>query len=479
MPVEIGQKKILSSFFWKFIERCCTQGITIIVSLILARLLDPAAYGLVSLVTVFTAILDVFVDSGLGSALVQKKDASNHDFSTVFYFNIVFCLLLYALMVIFAPYIALFYKDESLVLLVRVMSLSVVISGLKNIQQTYIIRNLLFKKNIIAVIIGVFISGIIGIAMAFQGWGVWALVVQTLLNQAIVTLVLWFLVPWRPMLYFSWARLKKLLSFGINILFTSLATTFYDKIRQLVIGKFYSTADLAYYNQGMYIPYAVYNNVNSVMDSVLFPTMSANQDELIKVKKILSNGIKTATFIVSPLLMILAAVCEPLIRVVLTEKWVPCCFFIQVFCFSYLLSPLQSINANAIKALGHSSLIFKQTLERIAIGLAVLLISMPFGSHAIAIGVVVSNVLGVIITCFPGQRLFNYSLFQQLKDALASLLISIAMGLLIHSLSFFGMNDVLTILIQIILGIAIYIAISIPFNKEIIKYLLSLCRHIK
>ena len=255
-------KNIVSNFIWRFAERCGAQLVSFVVSIVLARILAPEDYGTIALVTVFTAILQVFVDSGLGTALIQKKDADDLDFSSVFYFNFSICLVLYAVMFIVAPYIAIFYEDMTLTSVIRVLSLTIVISGVKGIQQAYVSRNMLFKRFFFSTIGGTIFSAFLGIGLAFSGCGVWALVAQQLSNTMIDTLILWITVKWKPKKEFSWKRLRTLFSYGWKLLVSSLLDTVYNNLRNLIIGKMYSSADLAYYNQGDKFPKIIVTNIN-------------------------------------------------------------------------------------------------------------------------------------------------------------------------------------------------------------------------
>ena len=254
------------NFIWRFAERCGAQLVSFIVSIVLARILVPEDYGTIALVTVFTAILQVFVDSGLGTALIQKKEADDLDFSSVFYFNLVVCVILYIGMFVASPYIAAFYGDDTLTPIIRVLSLTIIISGVKGIQQAYVSRNMLFKRFFFSTIGGTIFSAILGIGMAYAGFGVWALVVQQLSNTAIDTLILWITVKWRPKKLFSWSRLKVLLSFGWKLLVSSLLDTGYNNLRNLIIGKMYSSADLAFYNQGDKFPKVIVTNINAYVN---------------------------------------------------------------------------------------------------------------------------------------------------------------------------------------------------------------------
>ena len=347
-------KVTIQNFFWRFAERCGAQLVTFIVSIVLARILAPEDYGTIALVTVFTTIMQVFVDSGLGIALIQKKDADDLDFSSVFYFNFAVCIVLYALMFLAAPYIAKFYDDNTLVPIVRVISLTIVISGVKGIQQSYVSRNMLFKRFFYATLGGTIFSAFLGIGMAYAGFGVWAIVAQQLSNTAIDTLILWITVKWRPKKMFSWERLTNLLKFGWKLLASSLLDTVYNNLRNLIIGKIYSSSDLAYYNQGDKFPKLIVANINTSIDSVLLPTMSQAQDDRERVKMMTRRAIKTSTYVMAPLMMGLVFCAVPIVKLVLTDKWLPCVFFLRVFCITYMFWPIHTANLNAINAMGRT-----------------------------------------------------------------------------------------------------------------------------
>ena len=274
----IDNKVVTLNFFWRFFERCGAQGVSFIVSIVLARLIAPEAYGMIALVTVFTTILQVFVDSGMANALIQKKDADDLDFSTVFYFNIVICILLYSVIFFAAPVIAKFYDQPELIAIVRVLCITVVISGVRNVQQAYVSRTMQFKRFFFSTTGGTIGAAVIGITMAYLGLGVWALVIQQIVNATIGTIILWITVKWRPKKMFSLQRLKVLFAFGWKLLVASLIDRVYNELRSLIIGKMYSSADLAYYNRGNQFPNIIVTNINTSIDSVLLPTMSAEQD---------------------------------------------------------------------------------------------------------------------------------------------------------------------------------------------------------
>lgn len=465
------REKVFSNLIWRFLERCGAQGVTLVVSIVLARLLDPQIYGLVSLVAVFTAVLAVFIDSGLGNALIQKKDADDLDFSSVFYFNMGLCFLLYTIMFIIAPHIASFYNNSQLTLIVRVMSITLIVSGVKNIQQAYVSRHLLFKKFFFATLIGTIGAAVVGIWMAYNGYGVWALVAQNLVNQILDTVVLWITVKWRPKLMFSFSRFKALFSFAWKLLVTSLITTIYEKIRQLIIGKMYSPADLAFYNEAQQIPYAIISNINNSIDSVLLPAISNVQDDLHAVKAMTRRAIITSTYIISPMMIGVAAISRPMISLLLTDKWLPCVFFVRVACFSFILTPMNTANLNAIKAVGRSDIVLKLEIVKKIIGLIILFVTMWFGVKAIAVGLLIASIISQLINAFPNRMLLDYTYCEQLKDVFPNIFISIVMGITVYMVSFFNLNNGVTLCVQILLGIIVYLALSITMKNKSFKYL--------
>lgn len=471
---ENSNKKILKNFIWRFAERSGAQLVTFIVSIVLARILAPEDYGKIALITVFTTIMQVFVDSGLGTALIQKKDADDIDFSSVFFFDFAMCLILYAIMFLAAPFIADFYRDDSLTAIVRVISLTIIISGVKGIQQSYVSRNMLFKRFFYATLGGTIFSAFLGIALAYASCGVWAIVAQQLSNTAIDTLILWLTVKWRPKKMFSWNRLKGLLSFGWKMLASSLLDTVYTNLRSLIIGKMYSSPNLAFYNQGEKFPNVIATNINTSIDSVLLPTMASEQDNHVRVKAMTRRAIKTSTYIMAPLMMGLAFCAEPIVRLVLTDKWLACVPFLRIFCITYMFYPIHTANLNAIKAMGRSDLFLKLEVVKKVVGMTLLLSTMWFGVMAMAYSLLVGTVTGMIINSWPNRKLLNYAYWEQMKDILPGILLAVGMGCCVSLVSLLHLSNAVTLLIQIPLGAVIYIGASALLRLDSYEYLMSM-----
>lgn len=475
----IGREKILSSLLWRFLERIGAQGVSFIVSLVLARMLAPEAYGTIALVTVFIAILQVFVDSGLGNALIQKKDADDVDFSSVFYFNICICSALYLVLFLCAPLIGIFYNDNTLVPIVRVLGITLIISGLKNVQQAYVSKTLQFKKFFYSTLIGTVGSAVVGIIMAYFDFGVWALVFQNLLNGVIDTLILWGTVRWRPKRVFSIERLLVLVNFGWKILASSLLHTVYTNLRSLIIGKMYTTADLAYYNKGRSFPVLVVSNINTSIDSVLFPAMSNYQDSIAKVKALTRRSIMVSSYIMWPMMIGLAVVAEPLIVLLLTDKWLPAVPFLQIVCFSFALEPLQTANLNAIRSLGRSDITLKLEIIKKTISIGILILSMKYGVIAIALSGVVYAVIATVLNAFPNKNLLHYGYFEQLRDIMPSLIMAVVMGIIIYPIASLPIHLCFILGLQIIIGSAVYLLLSIIFKVEPYLYIIDIIKNFR
>lgn len=467
---------VISNFIWRFAERCGAQLVTFIVSIVLARILAPEDYGTIALVTVFTTTLQVFVDSGLGTALIQKKNADDLDFSSVFYFNFVVCLVLYAAMFMAAPVIAKFYGDVTLTPIIRVISLTIVISGVKGIQQAYVSKNMLFKRFFFSTIGGTIFSAFIGIGLAKAGYGVWALVAQQLSNATVDTVILWITVRWRPRKNFSWERLKGLLSFGWKLLVSSLLDTCYNNLRNLIIGKMYSPSDLAFYNQGDKFPKLIVTNINTSIDSVLLPTMSSAQDDRERVKNMTRRAIKTSTYVMAPLMMGLAFCATPIVKLVLTDKWLPCVPFLRIFCITYMFWPVHTANLNAINAMGRSDWFLRLEIIKKIMGMAILLSTMWFGVMAMAYSLLLSSVLSQIINSWPNRKLLGYGYLEQVRDFAPGILLAVAMGICVYLIGYISLPTIVTLGIQILAGATFYIGISAILKLEEFEYLLGMIK---
>ena len=360
--------------------------------------------------------------------------------------------------------------------IIRVLGLVIVFSGVKNVQQAYVSRNLLFKKFFFSTLTGTIAAAVIGIYMAYSGYGVWAIVFQMLVNTAVDTIILWIIVKWRPKMMFSLQRLKGLYSYGWKLLVSALIDTGFNKLQQMIIGKVYTKSSLAFYNQGEQYPLAIVSNINASIDSVLLPVMSKAQDDPNAVKNMTRRAIKTSTYIIMPCMVGLGVCAEPLISLLLTDKWLPCVFFLRVFCFSYAFWPIHTANLNAINALGRSDLFLKLEIIKKIVVLLATLSTMFISVKAMACSVLVTSILGQIINSWPNKKLMDYSYFEQVKDMLPQIILSLIMGVSVYCVRFIGLADIFTLLIQIPSGVLIYWLLSKLLHIDSYEFLIDTVR---
>lgn len=452
------KNSVFSGFSWTFGERIIAQFVSFGVTIVLARLIAPEEYGIISLVTVFIALANATITGGLGNALIQKKDSNDTDFSSICYVNIALGIFLYIVVFCLAPLIERFYSFNSLSIILRVMALKLPLAGLNSVQHAYVSKHLIFKKFFWSTLIGTVISAVVGITMAYTGFGVWALVAQYLTNSTIDTIILWMTIGWHPQKLFSWKSVKSLVPYGGRILVASVIDELYQNIRSLLIGKFFGSADLAYYNKGKQFPDLVVNNINSSIIKVLFPTLSKHQDNREHLKTMLRKAMRFSAFILFPIMILVAALGEPIVLLLLTEKWLPSVPYIAMFCIGLMFRPVNSCNLQGVKAIGASrTYLLLEIIKKVG-GLIVMILSLVlFGTpYAVAVGYTISCFMNVIINSAPNKKLFNYGLLEQLWDILPVLICAAIMGVVVN----FSIRIVPTNLLKVIAGgiegVAIY-----------------------
>ena len=468
--------KVFSNLIWRFSERIGAKLISVVVNLILARILAPELYGTVAIVLVFTEILQVFVESGFGTALIQKKDADDLDFSSVFFFNLTMSVLLYVLLFAFAPLISRLYGRPELLKIIRVVGLILIIAGVRNVQQAYVSRNMLFKRFFFSTLGGTVVSAVVGIFMAVKGFGVWAYVTQYLLNNLVGTLILWFTVKWRPVARFSLERLKGLFSYGWKLLVSSLLNIVSDKLRPLIIGYRFSPADLSFYNEGLLFPNLIVDNVNSSIDSVLLPALSQQQDSAEQVKTMTRRAIQISSYIMWPLMIGLFVCAEPLVSLLLGQDWLPCVPFVRIFSLYYALFPIHTANLNAIKAMGRSDIFLRLEIVKRVLDLVFVVSTVFIGVRAMAYGLLIQGVLCLFINSYPNSKLCGYAFSQQLRDIIPAFLLAAAMGLLVWLISLAGFGSLVTLILQVLTGAVFYIAASVILKLDTFNYLLGIAK---
>lgn len=476
--IEELKSKTIFGFFWGFCERITAQVITFVVSVVLARLIMPEEYGIVAIVLIYINIANVLVSSGLGTSLVQKKDADEKDFSSMFWASLILSLVLYFILFLIAPLIAKIYDNQLLTLVLRVIGLRLPIAAINSIQHAYVSREMIYKKFFWSTLFGTLVSAVVGIVMAYKGYGVWALVGQYLTNSTIDTLVLFFTIGWRPKLYFSFKKFKSLFSYGWKVTLTSLIGTVFDQLRGLVIGVKYTSSDLAYNNKGEQIPTLITNNINSSLDVVLLSSIAKIQDDKESVKKATSRIMQLSCFILFPILLGVAGVANSLIRVLLTDKWIMCIPFLQAVCFGQCFSIINNINLQVLKAVGRSDISLKLEFIKKPIYLTFIIAAMFISPLAICISNVLYGLIALVINSFPNKKILNYSLFDQLKDIAKSFVISLITCLIAILIGYLKINLILLLALQVLGGVITYLVLSYTLNRQNLNYVFDLINKI-
>ena len=471
-------KKVSSGLIWTYAERILAQIVTLIVTIILARLIAPEEYGVIAIVTVFITVADSFVTSGFGNALIQKKDADELDFSTIFYFSILFSFGIYAILYGFAPLISSYYEMPSLKWIIRVMGVRLPIAAINSVQQAFVSKTMKFRKFFVSTIGGTVFSAIAGILLAWLGYGVWALVIQYISGVTISTIVLCFTSGWRPGLIYSQKRMNEMFSFGWKIMFVGVMTSLYSNLRNLVIGKKFTSNDLAYSTKGEQFPNTIAGNINSSISKVLFPVLSDKQKDICAIKSIMRRSIKVGNYVLLPVLCGLATVAEPFVVVLLTEKWIGCVTFLQIMCIVYALQPMQTSSLQVVKALGKGNLYLAIDLIKKAFGLVVLFITV-FWYHsvmAIVVGALITELFSTVINIPINRKLIGYTFREQLLDIVRPVVATTIMCIAVWSVSFIEMNMLLQLVLQILVGVTVYWLLSVLTKDPTYKYIVSLLK---
>jgi O-antigen/teichoic acid export membrane protein len=448
--------KLFHGMAWSAIERISVQAASFVIGIILARLLTPTEYGTIGILLVFISISQVFVDSGFTKALIQRKNRTEEDISTVFVFNFFIALCCYGVLYLLAPFIAGFYAITDLSLLLRILAISLVINALFTVPITlYSIAldfKVLAKMNLLATIL----SGMIAVYLAYAGFGVWALVAQTLIRSAAMAIIVYIHTPWKPSLVFSKNSFKILFAFGSNLLVSSLLNTTVNRFYELVIAKINSAKDLGIYSRGTQFTDVIFGIISTVLDRVLLPGLSEIQDQKEVLVEHSRKIIKMTSVLIVPIFFLLAIIAEPLIRLLLTDKWLPAVPIMQIFCFARLITVISGINVNLLYVLGRTDLALKQQLVKIIVRVVFLLAALPFGIVYIAMAELASTIVHYFInTHYPG-KIMQYGATLQIRDNLSILLSGVFMGLGCLGLSYFLKNDLFLIVFSPLIGLPIY-----------------------
>ncbi|MDR0866639.1 MAG: lipopolysaccharide biosynthesis protein [Candidatus Symbiothrix sp.] len=452
--------------FWSFIERFSVQLIQLVLGIVLARLLLPSDFGLIGMLTVFIAVSGLFIDSGFPNALIQKKNRTEKDFSTVFYFNILISLLCYILLYISAPFISAFYHTPELISIIRILFLNLIINSFATVQNVKLRIALNFKKKAVINLTSIIISGGIGILMAYAGSGVWALVAQTLSNSLITLILLQILVKWKPLLVFSKSSFNQLFNFGSKLLGAAFIDAVMDNLYSILIGRYFSSAQVGYYNRGLQMPTVVSGTVSSTLESVVYPVMTSVQDDRKLLLSIYRRLIRVVSFLIIPAMIGLVIISEPFVRYFLTEKWMPAVILMQWMCFARIFSPINLLNISLLNAVGRSDLFLKINLSKLPIAIITLIITIPMGVKAVVIGHFINSIIGFFVNAYMPGKLFGYGAMAQMKDMLRSFFCSGPMAIVLFLLSNMIHQDLIKIIACIIVGGGIYYFLALFFKMD-------------
>lgn len=471
------KNKTVKGTIWSTVERFSVQGIQFVVMIIMARILTPADYGLVGMLAIFIAVSQSLIDSGFSQALIRKQDRSEIDNSTVFYFNIGVGVILYFILFFSAPLIAKFYHEGKLIPITRVICLSFVFNSLTIVQRSLLTIKLDFKTQAKASLCGTVIAGIVGIKMAYAGYGVWAIVWNQICNVSITATFLWILSHWRPILAYSWKSFNELFGFGSKLLLSGLLETIYRNLYLIVIGKFFRASDLGYYTRAHQFTDFASTNVTGIFQRVTYPVLCTIQNDDTRLREVYIRLLKTSAFIIFPLMMGIAAVAKPMIISFLTEKWLFSAILIQILCFSQMWYPVQAINLNLLQVKGRSDLFLKLEIIKKILGIIMLCITLPLGLIPMCFGMIINSLFSLIINTYYTGKLINLGFFKQMKDLIPILTLSIATGIIVYvTVTYIPMKAWLALSVGVMEGILLYAGLAKLFRFNEFSELLSIIR---
>lgn len=467
------KERALHGALWKFAEKIGMNLMQVVIQIVLARLLLPEDYGIIGLLTIFISISDVFILQGFTTALIQKKDADEVDFSSVFFANILMSLCIYAFFFAIAPAVAAFYNLSQLCSVMRVMSLNILIGALCAVHNAIISKKLEFKVSFIRNMANTATQGIVGIAMALLGFGVWSLVGSKIAGTFIGMLILCCTVDWKPKLVFSAERIKSLFNFSSKILGTNLLNTIFNNIHSIIIGKFFLPVDVGYYQRGQQIPQVAMTAIDGSLNEVLYPTLSILQNDLQKLKNALRRSMKTSIYVIMPMMLTLIVVAEPMTRLLLTDKWLPSVPFMQLTCAITLFWPFAA-RTHALNSLGKSYITFKVSVISKIITILMIIICIPMGIYAIMWGTLLASVIAFFITSYFVNKYIKYNLKELMSDIEDSVVISIGMAFIEFLIGIIDINYIGRLALQLIIGVIFYFGISEFLQIEAYIYIKNL-----
>lgn len=469
MQAESLKEKATKGILWNSLDKFFAQGAQFIVAIILARILMPNDFGLIGMLSIFIAISQTFVESGMSSGLIQKKEKNDIDYSTVFVFNLGVSVFFYILFFFSAPLIAQFFHMPPLVDVTRVVTFSIVINALAIVQRTRLTIQLDFKTFTKVNIISMTVGGVTGIMLALRGFGVWALVFQTLTSAIASVILLWYFSHWKPSIQFSTQSFKALFGFGSKLLINGLYAKTFNNIYNVIIGKAYSATELGYYSRSVAFSEITAGTAATILDQVTYPILASLQDDQTRMVSVYSRLIKMSAFFIFPAMTLLAILADPIVKVFLTDKWIPVVPLLQWMSFARIFYPISVINMNILNAVGRSDLFLKVDLSKAPFVIIALIITIPMGVKAIVIGNVITSFISFFINAYMPGKMFGYGAFAQLKDMIPTMIVTLIMALVVMLLTIWLHNSYLVLLIGLLLGGATYIIGHLLFNSMELK----------
>ncbi|MBN2821355.1 MAG: lipopolysaccharide biosynthesis protein [Bacteroidales bacterium] len=474
--------KTVSGLLWSFIDNFSKLGITFVIGVILARLLTPREFGLVGMTTIFVAVSQSLVDSGFTQALIRKNNATQTDFATVFYFNLFIGIVLYVVLFFAAGTISRFFEELQLKPIIRVIGLSILINAFTIVQRARLTKEINFKLQTKISIIASITSGLIGIGMAYTGFGVWSLVTKSVLDFFIISLLLWLWNKWTPTLEFNWDAFREMFSFGYKLMISGLINTLYKNIYLLIIGKYFSAADLGYYTRADQFRNLPSKNITSVIQRVSYPVLAKIQDDPILLKAAYQKIIKSTMFLTFSLMITMAAIAKPLIYTLVGEKWATSVDYLQLLSLVAVFYPISAINLNMLNVKGKSNLFLRLEIIKKSLAVPVIIIGISMGIKMMIIGMMLTSITGYFLNSYYSGKLIGYSNMEQLKDIFPSFLLSIVVGSVLYGMSIFiSIPDYQLLIIQLAAAFVLVISLSELFKlkdyiyiKEIISNKLAL-----
>lgn len=455
------KQRTLSGLTWSCIENIARKGVTFVIGIILARLLIPSEFGLIGMITIFIAISESFINSGFSQALIRKKNCTDVDFSTVFYFNLAVGFIFYWVLYFSAPAISRFFNEPQLTSLIKVMSIVLIIDSLTIIQRTILTKRIDFKLQTKVSISSSVFSGSVGIVMAYAGFGVWSLVVREISDRLVNSLLLWLWNRWRPIAVFSKKSFDELFTFGNKLLISGLIDTLYRNIYLIIIGKYFSAQELGFYTRANQFKALPAENINNIVSRVSFPVLAQMQDDPGALKRNYKKLIKSVMFVTFVLMMGMAAVAEPVVIILIGEPWRPCIIYLQMLCFVGMMYPLHALNLNMLNVLGRSDLFLRLEIIKKALAVPIILIGIFFGIKAMIAGMIINSQIAYFLNSFWSGKFIEYSMKEQVIDVLPSFLVAITMGGVVFLLGIsFPLCELLRFVIQLFSAVALTFGLS-------------------